>query len=380
MDAHERTINKGMPLLVVKIALLGAGCVMAPLISFWLTVGPGLASPLAPVLIATAFIIPCILLINTSLAAIKQFQEASKPPPLPRHTIQLLNAYLDPFKALMDSTKDSVYLLDRVGKLLFVNQAHLDRLGLGEHQVVGRYYQEVHSAEEWAATEIALNRVLRSTLPMDEEYQSPRDGGYYLRSITPVQDDKGRFSAVLVASKDISERRHLEDRMRDWAQHDELTGLRNRRGFLVLAEQQISVARRLGRRLLVLFMDMDNLKTINDTLGHEQGNAAIQEIAQVLRETFRETDILARVGGDEFAVLAFESTAGYADALQSRLLRTVLDHNAKTGRCFDVALSVGAIIWDPTSEQTIEDVLAIADKQMYEAKMQKKASNPSRRG
>ncbi|HSW63957.1 MAG TPA: GGDEF domain-containing protein [Dissulfurispiraceae bacterium] len=364
--------------MVTKTALLGACCVLAPLIVFRLAAGPGLASPFAPVLVAIAFIIPCAMLISTSLATMKQLREASTPAPLPRHTIQLLNAYLDPFKALMDSTKDSVYLLGRDGRLLFVNQAHLDRMGLGEHQVVGRYYQDVHSDEEWAKMENALNRVLRSNSPMDEEYQSPRDGGYYLRSITPVKDDKGRLSAALVTSKDISERHQFEDRMRNWALQDELTGLLNRRGFLLFAEQQKSVAKRLCRRLLVLFMDMDNLKVINDTLGHEQGNAAIQEMAQVMNDTFRKADILARVGGDEFAVLAFESTTGYAEALQSRLLRTVLAHNAKKGRHFDLSMSVGAVIWDPASEQTIEDVLVIADKQMYEEKMQKKASRPSR--
>jgi len=117
---------------------------------------------------------------------------------------------------------------------------------------------------------------------------------------------------------------------------------------------------------------MDNLKTINDTLGHELGDAAIQEMAQVMNETFRRADILARIGGDEFAVLAFETTTGYAETLQSRLLQTVLTHNARKDRKYNVSMSVGAVIWDPASAETIEDVLTIADKLMYEQKMQKK--------
>lgn len=359
----------------IKIAALGALCIIAPLATFWLTTRPphqGLASPLMSVLTAVAFFIPAVLLFRTVSAFIRKINEASKPVSPPRHTVQLLNAYLDPFKALMDSTKDSVYLLGRNGKFLFVNKAHLDRMGLEENEVVGRYYQDIHSPEEWIRTESILNRVLRNNTASEEEYQSVRDGGYYLQTMAPVEDDKGRLSAVLVTSKDISERHQLEDRMKTWAMQDELTGLLNRRGFLFFAEQQHSVAKRLGRKLLLLFMDMDNLKTINDKLGHDLGDAAIQEMAQVMNETFRKADILARLGGDEFAVLAFESTTDYVQTLQSRLLRTVLSHNAKPGRQYDVSMSTGAVIWDPASTETIEDVLATADKLMYEQKMEKK--------
>lgn len=360
---------------VIKTALLGASCILAPLIVFWLTNRPprqGLASPLSAVFAATAFAVPLALLIRTALTFMKRYEEATRPTPPPRHTIQMLNAYLDPFKALMDSTKDSVYLLSRDGRFLFANKTHLDRMGLTESDVIGRYYQDIHSAEEWTRTESVLNRVLRNNTPADEEYQNERDGGFYLQTMAPVEDDKGRLSAVLVTSKDISERHQFEDRMRTWAMQDELTGLLNRRGFLFFAQQQHSVAKRLGRKLLLLFMDMDNLKTINDKLGHELGDAAIQEMADVMRETFRTSDILARLGGDEFAVLAFESTTGYADALQTRLLRTVLAHNARKGRQFDVSMSVGAVIWDPESMESFEDVLATADKLMYEQKMLKK--------
>ncbi|NLI30774.1 MAG: GGDEF domain-containing protein [Nitrospiraceae bacterium] len=361
---------------VIKTALLGAASVLAPLVVFRLTAHyqaqQGLVSLGISLLVASAFAIPVALLVRSTLAFVKQYQEAIKPPAPARHTIQMLDAYLDPFKALMDSTKDSVYLLGRDGRFLFVNKTHLDRMGLQEHEVVGRYYQDIHSPEEWIRTESVLNRVLRNNVVAEEEYQSSRDGGYYLQTMAPVQDDKGRLSAVLVTSKDISERHQFEDRMKTWAMQDELTGLLNRRGFLFFAEQQQSVARRLGRKLLLLFMDMDNLKTINDTLGHELGDAAIQEMAQVMNETFRKADILARIGGDEFAVLAFETTTGYAETLQSRLLQTVLTHNARKGRKFDVSMSVGAVIWDPASSETIEDVLTTADKLMYEQKMQKK--------
>lgn len=364
--------------VLVNTALLGACTVIAPITMYLFVAKPGQTSPLTALLVSTAFFLPFAALLFYASGAMKKFQKIGTSRPQPRHGIPMLDAYLDPFRAFMDATNDSVYLLDRTGRFLFANKAYIERMGLAEADVVGCHYQEFHIPEEWQRTESILNRVLRNNTPSDEEYQSPRDGGFYLQSMTPVEDDKGRLSAVLVTTKDITERRQLEDRMRTWALQDELTGLLNRRGFMLFAEQQQSVAKRLGRRLLLLFLDMDNLKIINDSLGHEQGDAAIRETAQVISETFRKADILARVGGDEFAVLAFESTAGYAEALQARLLGTILSHNAQPGRKYDVAMSVGAVIWDPSSSESIEDVLTMADKLMYEQKLVKKASGKNR--
>ncbi len=363
-----------MGAVFVNVALLGAFCVIAPLTVFLLAARLGPASPLTAVLVSAAFFLPFAALVFYSIQAMKRYQAVGKAKPVPTHGVALLDAYLEPFRALMDSIKDSVYLLDRTGRFLFINKAHLERMGHSEVEVVGSHYQELHSPEEWTRTESVLNRVLRNNVPSDEEYQSQRDGGYYLQSMTPVEDDKGRLSAVLVITKDISERHQLEDRMRTWALYDELTGLLNRRGFLLVAEQQQAVARRLGRRLLLLFMDIDNLKTINDSLGHEHGDAVIREASQVMTETFRKADILARLGGDEFAVLAFESSTGYAVVLEARLLSNILAHNVREGRKYDISMSVGAVIWDSASTDTIEDVLAAADKLMYEQKMMKKSA------
>jgi diguanylate cyclase (GGDEF)-like protein/PAS domain S-box-containing protein len=361
---------------ICKIALLGAATITLPVIIFNLTaryqLHQGLIALIISSLVAVVFLVPLAWLIYSARVFIQHYEKLCLPPSSPRHTIQMLGAYIDPFKALMDSTKDSVYLLDRDGRFLFVNKTHLDRLGLQEDEVLGRYYQDLHTMEDWAHTELLLNRALRNNTVIEEDCQNRDDGGYYLRTLAPVEDDKGRLSAVLVTSKDISERHQFEDRMKAWAMQDELTGLLNRRGFLLFAQQQQSVAKRLDRRMLLIFADMDNLKMINDSFGHEYGDIAIRETAQILRDTFRKSDIIARLGGDEFVVLAFETTTGYAETLQERLLHTTQHHNAQNDRIFKISVSTGIVIWDPASADTIEDMLVTADKLMYEQKMKKK--------
>jgi diguanylate cyclase (GGDEF)-like protein len=149
---------------------------------------------------------------------------------------------------------------------------------------------------------------------------------------------------------------------------DSLTGLPRQGSFLVLAEHQLRLASRLGRKIFLLFADFDNLKRINDTLGHAQGNRALAEIANVLRDTFRESDIIARIGGDEFAVLGLETDSLPVENLVSRLQENLEVRNAKGDRRYKLSLSVGIARYDPERPCSIDELLARADRLMYEQK------------
>jgi diguanylate cyclase (GGDEF)-like protein len=135
------------------------------------------------------------------------------------------------------------------------------------------------------------------------------------------------------AHRSMKERTRVEEQLRLLSLTDDLTGLYNRRGFLALAQQQTRVARRDQKPMLVISADLDGLKDINDTFGHQQGDAAIAETAHILRESFRKSDVIARIGGDEFAVLL---TAGEAEfdrgRLGARLQRVVDRHNKRRNR------------------------------------------------
>jgi diguanylate cyclase (GGDEF)-like protein len=149
---------------------------------------------------------------------------------------------------------------------------------------------------------------------------------------------------------------------------DDLTGLHNRRGFMIQAEQLVRVARRQRAPFVLLFMDLDQLKVINDTFGHAEGNRALVEAADVLRRCFRQSDLLARFGGDEFAALALSSGESDDTLIRARLEGALDAVNLKPDRDYPLSFSVGVLTCPSSEEAHIEELLERADQMMYSEK------------
>ena len=149
---------------------------------------------------------------------------------------------------------------------------------------------------------------------------------------------------------------------------DELTGLYNRRGFMDLGEQYLKLVRRAARDVALFYLDLDRFKTINDTLGHHVGDRVLLKLSDILIAAFRSSDIIARMGGDEFAVLAVEATEEGADLLLSRLRKRIDDFNMARREPYQLSLSIGMIRHDGEGRIRLDDLLARADAAMYEEK------------
>jgi diguanylate cyclase (GGDEF)-like protein len=154
---------------------------------------------------------------------------------------------------------------------------------------------------------------------------------------------------------------------------DELTGLLNRRGFLSLAGQHLKIAQRSGWMTMLLFADMDGLKTINDHFGHPEGDKALRGVAGILRNTFRASDLLARLGGDEFIALALNVTSPGVEAISKRLRQKVGQYNAQSQR-YQVSLSFGVAQFDAEEQPSLEALIAEADKALYKDKQSRLSS------
>jgi diguanylate cyclase (GGDEF)-like protein len=172
----------------------------------------------------------------------------------------------------------------------------------------------------------------------------------------------------------LVERKKAEEALRDLSLTDELTMLRNRRGFITLCGQYLELVRtrRTGTGLLLLFADIDGLKHINDRFGHQEGSGAIVQAAEILKKSCRGSDIIARIGGDEFTVLALGVSADSAKEITARIQEELRSHNAEGKRPYQLSLSVGVTRIEPGSTASIEDLLAKADQAMYEHKNEKK--------
>lgn len=182
----------------------------------------------------------------------------------------------------------------------------------------------------------------------------------------------GLFLLVMITSfrarKNILERERIEEELRALSLTDDLTGLYNRRGFCALAGQQLKVANRQERGLLMLTADLDHLKEINDSFGHEEGDLSLVDTASVLKRSARESDIIARIGGDEFAIIAIETPDMNGETLTERIRNNMAAHNARANKPYELSLSIGVV--DSKHEQTcsINSLLSAADKLMYDEK------------
>ncbi|MGB7876970.1 MAG: diguanylate cyclase [Anaerolineales bacterium] len=191
----------------------------------------------------------------------------------------------------------------------------------------------------------------------------------------PKTGELQREHLQLLADKLYEKNLELEktnERLRNLSLTDELTGLNNRRGFMILANGLLKFSRRANHPLCLLYIDMDSLKKINDTFGHAHGDIALTHFAHILTQTFRDSDVIARMGGDEFAVLTIDATEGSLNAIKERLQSNVDTHNLESGRSYSLSFSLGIIRVDLTSTYTVDALLAQADAAMYEHKKQRK--------
>jgi diguanylate cyclase (GGDEF)-like protein len=165
--------------------------------------------------------------------------------------------------------------------------------------------------------------------------------------------------------------RHEKDEsLRQLALIDDLSQLYNRRGFTTVFSQCLTLARREGKDLLLIMIDVDDLKGINDTFGHGEGDRAIMDTAIILRDTFRSSDLIARIGGDEFVTVAVEASGDDAQGIRSRLQKRLDKYNQDNPN-FTLGLSIGVTRFDPTEEVRIETLLDRADQDLYDQKEEK---------
>jgi len=188
---------------------------------------------------------------------------------------------------------------------------------------------------------------------------------------------KGQVDSRLLrrALRFALERQAMRRQLEDLSIKDDLTGLNNRRGFLVLAGQQLRLARRQRLASVLLFMDLDNLKVVNDTFGHAEGNRALVEAANVLRGSLRQSDIVARFGGDEFGAFCVENGAADTPGVRDRLTSVLAAVNAKPDRPYPLSFSIGMRACHPAESAPIETLLEQADQLMYREKKEKKQAS-----
>ena len=173
------------------------------------------------------------------------------------------------------------------------------------------------------------------------------------------------------------ERHHMRQQIREVSLADALTGLYNRRGFLKRAEQALAVAKRRNMNVTVVFIDVDYMKWVNDSLGHQEGDILLVEAANILRLVFRSTDVIGRLGGDEFAVLMVRQQEKSGERATERLQAALNKYNSKRNLSYPLSLSIGQAECQKGEAVNLDKLLAQADENMYKRKKAKRGHAPS---
>ncbi|HSL72020.1 MAG TPA: PAS domain S-box protein, partial [Longimicrobiales bacterium] len=276
------------------------------------------------------------------------------------------------YRELFENANDLLYTHDLQGNFTSVNNACVTTTGYSQGELLEMNLADLVAPEHLELAGQMMRHKVRQGGPTTYELSIvARDGRHVPVEVsTRLVVEKGRAVGVQGIARDISERKLAEAALRNMSLTDPLTGVYNRRGAATLADQQLKVAQRLGRSMLLLYADLNDLKQINDTQGHAVGDAALVETAQILQETFRESDVIARMGGDEFIVLAMETAGSNAETLRNRLLEKLRDRNAQRGRRYHLSVAVGVARFDPMEARDLDELVAEADRKMYVDKRQ----------
>jgi diguanylate cyclase (GGDEF)-like protein/PAS domain S-box-containing protein len=284
---------------------------------------------------------------------------------------------LEFLKTLLNTISTPVFYKGLDGRYMGCNKAFEDFVGRSTEDIIGKTVYDM-GPKNIADTYHEKDRELLDN-PGEQKYEwKVKSGEGKVRDVifnkATFRDSEGKVAGIIGVITDITDRKAMEEKLRVLSVTDELTGLFNRRGFFTLAGQQLKMAKREKKRIILVTADIDRLKETNDTLGHQAGDHLIIKASHILKRSFRDSDIIARIGGDEFAVLAMESPEADDSAITMRMKENLDSYNASSNNSIQLSLSLGVKSCDPEHRWSLNELLSAADQLMYKDKRIKQMS------
>lgn len=276
------------------------------------------------------------------------------------------------FRAFVETANDIIYSIGLDGRLSYVSPSWKENLGHAPAEVIGRPISDFVHPDDLGRCMQFLERIYVSgTRQGGIEYRvlhQDRSWRWHTSNASPILDDQGKVSSYLAICHDITDRRRREEQIRHQAHYDPLTDLPNRILLTDRVERALQMAQRQQTQLALLFVDLDRFKPINDTYGHAVGDLMLQQVAQRMSDSLRASDIIGRIGGDEFViVLPVVKEAEALSQIAQKIVASVNRPYRIDGVDMEVSCSIGISLY-PENGKSMLELMRSADEAMYKAK------------
>jgi diguanylate cyclase (GGDEF)-like protein/PAS domain S-box-containing protein len=278
------------------------------------------------------------------------------------------------YRDIIEATHTLIWRTDVEGRITFLNPAWEESSGYSMGELAGRPFSDFQTPESAAHYINAFRNCLigESVIGHETTFFSKNGDEICLTiNMIPLYNGKGIIGTQGTAY-DITERRHADELLQYISAKDELTGLYNLHTFLSMTEQQIKTAEREKKEILILYAGVDGMQLINDVHGRDEGDGVLIDAANILRKTFREADVIARSGADEFVISTLVSSKNTEEMIMSRFEDNVAAYNADKTGFRRLSLSTGSAFFDPVVNVSMHDALSRADEKMHACKHAKK--------
>ena len=285
---------------------------------------------------------------------------------------KLANDKINVLSQAVEQSPASIVITDLTGSIEYVNKRFTDITGYSYEEVIGKnpriLKSNYHSREDYKNL---WTYVLAGKEWSGEFHNKKKNGEFYWESaiVSPIIDSDGKIKKILAIKEDISERKRLEGELKKQARTDGLTGLSNRRHFVETVENELLRNKRYHKDCAFLMLDIDHFKLVNDNFGHAIGDIAIKKVADIFIETIRKTDILGRIGGEEFAILLvetdFDNALKTAESLRLNVEKLKLFDDK--GAQVKLTISIGVAKYNEEKD-SLEELMICSDKALYRAK------------
>lgn len=255
------------------------------------------------------------------------------------------------YRAILENNGDALVVISSNKEILYLNPA--------ANKLFGEKYEEL--ILEIMDFDDVEDNVKEATINYN-------DGNQVVVEMCISETSWEGKEAYLLSIRDITEKARLQEKLKIQSVTDELTTLYNRRGFINLVQHKIEYAKRNKKGMVLFFIDIDDMKYINDNLSHNDGDTALIGASNILKDTFNDNDVIGRIGGDEFAALSVDVEEREISNLINRILEKQKKFNEKNSYPFNISMSIGAAYFDPENPTNIKDLMAKADELMYEYK------------